>query len=264
MTRRVIRGLRNVPRHWRARHARRSLVRYVRARPVVSFSFDDFPASAHSQGGAALAAHGIQATYYVSFGLLGRESPIGRIADERTVARVIAEGNEIGCHTFRHDDAWQVPPERFADSVEENARWLDRLFPGQRFETFAYPHGSATPAVKGIAESRFPCARGIYAGINDGWVDRNLLAAHAVTGADTASADYRRLVRAVDRVAAACGWLILYTHDVRERPSPFGCTPAVFRSLVAYVAGKGLDAAPVAAVARDALRTGTMGRDGTA
>jgi hypothetical protein len=35
---------------------------------------------------------------------------------------------------------------------------------------------------------------------------------------------------------ARCGgWLILYTHDVAEEPSAFGCTPGDFERLVAYV-----------------------------
>ena len=27
-------------------------------------------------------------------------------------------------------------------------------------------------------------------------------------------------------------WVIFYTHDIAEEPSPYGCTPRVFRELV--------------------------------
>jgi hypothetical protein len=31
--------------------------------------------------------------------------------------------------------------------------------------------------------------------------------------------------RAFDRVQTNNGWLIFYTHDVAEKPSPYGCSP---------------------------------------
>jgi hypothetical protein len=48
--------------------------------------------------------------------------------------------------------------------------------------------------------------------------------------------DRERLCQLIDDAQAASGWVIFYTHDVAEEPSPFGCTPADFQSIVAYAA----------------------------
>jgi hypothetical protein len=34
---------------------------------------------------------------------------------------------------------------------------------------------------------------------------------------------------AFDQAQTANGWLIFYSHDVTERPSPYGCTPALMK-----------------------------------
>jgi hypothetical protein len=34
-------------------------------------------------------------------------------------------------------------------------------------------------------------------------------------------------------------WLIFYTHDVRPKPSPFGCTPALMAAAVSCAANSG-------------------------
>src|SRR6266481_6219728 len=152
---RLARGLQNWPRHWKARNRAKRPARIVRDRAVVSFSFDDFPRSAYERGGEVLRAHGMKSTYYLSMGLMGRDSILGPLADQDTVARVMGGGDEIGCHTFGHVDAWAVSAADFGESIDENADRFARMFPGQRFRSFAYPHGSATPAVKRMVESRF-------------------------------------------------------------------------------------------------------------
>src|ERR1700747_1049840 len=48
-------------------------------RPLISFTFDDFPQSALFVGGAILKRFGLRGTYYVSLGLAGQDSPSGRI-----------------------------------------------------------------------------------------------------------------------------------------------------------------------------------------
>ena len=48
-------------------------------RPLISFSFDDFPRSALFTGGALLEQYGVAGTYYASLGLMGKTSPTGEI-----------------------------------------------------------------------------------------------------------------------------------------------------------------------------------------
>jgi len=48
----------------------------------------------------------------------------------------------------------------------------------------------------------------------------------------------RSLTRWIDDVAADPGWLIFFTHDIAEAPTPFGCTPETFEHLVAHARKK--------------------------
>ena len=44
------------------------------------------------------------------------------------------------------------------------------------------------------------------------------------------------------------GWLVFYTHDVAERPSPFGCHPALIQDLCERAMKGGADVLPVSCV----------------
>jgi hypothetical protein len=64
---------------------RRRVVRLVERRPatqtletpLVSFSFDDAPASAATTGARILESHGARGAYFLSAGLAGQDSPMG-------------------------------------------------------------------------------------------------------------------------------------------------------------------------------------------
>jgi hypothetical protein len=86
--------------------------------------------------------------------------------------------------------------------------------------------------------------RGNFGGVNGPVVDLNLLRANSLYGD---IGEFGAVTRLLSESEAG-GWLIFYTHDVRERPSPFGCTPALLEQAVAQALNKGFTIAPVAAV----------------
>ena len=49
----------------------------------------------------------------------------------------------------------------------------------------------------------------------------------------------------IDQNARARGWLIFATHDVRETPSRFGCTPDFFEQVVQWSLESGARILPV-------------------
>ena len=51
------------------------------------------------------------------------------------------------------------------------------------------------------------------------------------------------------------GWLIFYTHDVSERPSPYGCTPEKLRFVVRRAKEIGASILPVGTVVDKLLAT---------
>src|SRR3954470_5907201 len=78
--------------------------------PYISFTFDDFPESALSTGGAILEKYGSRGTYYASLGLTGQDSPVGRIFSPEQLPDLLTRGHELGCHTFAHCHSWETTP----------------------------------------------------------------------------------------------------------------------------------------------------------
>ena len=72
------------------------------ASPLVSFSFDDFPRTALTNGGRILAKYGCVGTFYVSGAFEGRTENGIAYFDRDDLRCVAREGHEIGCHTFGH------------------------------------------------------------------------------------------------------------------------------------------------------------------
>jgi peptidoglycan/xylan/chitin deacetylase (PgdA/CDA1 family) len=216
--------------------------------PLVSFSFDDAPSSAFETGARVLERHGVRGTYYVSLGLLGQPGPSGPLGGAEALRAAVAAGHELGCHTHDHLDAWQVSAGQFLASVEANAQALQRLLPGHRFETFAYPKSGAVAAVKPALAKRFlACRHGGQRG-NSGRIDRDLLAACFLDRQQHADLSFVRNL--LEDNARTRGWLIFATHDVTPDPSPWGCTPGLLEAVVRHALRTGSRILPV----REALR----------
>ncbi len=214
----------------------------------MSFSFDDAPRSAFVTGGRLLAEHGLRGSYYVSLGLLGQGSASGPLGGLQELREAAAAGHELGCHTHDHLDAWEVPAAAYVASVEANARALERLMPGTRFETFAYPKSGAVAAVKPALARRFLACRHGGQHANAGQVDRDLLAACFLDRHQHADLSFIRHL--LEDNARRRGWLIFATHDVAPNPSPWGCTPGFLEAVVRHALRTGSRVLPV----REALR----------
>jgi peptidoglycan/xylan/chitin deacetylase (PgdA/CDA1 family) len=244
---RLTQRLMNVPRDVMAKYSCRRLRKMRSNEPIVSFSFDDFPITAWTNGGAILHKYGYKATYFVSFGLMGSNHPeIGLSHDLDVLRAVVASGHELGCHTFNHLDAWSCTRNAFEESITANQSRLGSYFDDLRFRTFAYPKGRVTPIVKRAAGEHFACCRGTYPGLNMGTLDLNMLKACSIYQRNGSLDRVKRLVKAN---VESRGWLIFYTHDIRDQCSPFGCTEDLFEKVVAIVAQSGARVLPI----RDAL-----------
>jgi hypothetical protein len=68
----------------------------------------------------------------------------------------------------------------------------------------------------------FRSSRGILAGVDRDIVDLQVLRATPLV---CQHIDRDGVDRAFDDLMASGGWLIFYSHDVVENPSPYGCTP---------------------------------------
>ncbi|HTQ34674.1 MAG TPA: polysaccharide deacetylase family protein [Stellaceae bacterium] len=217
----------------------RALGGFLQVRPVkiacpggaVSFTFDDFPRSAWTNGGAILEEYGCRGTYYAAMGLAGTANDLGPMFDLADLRAAHARGHEIACHTFSHRDCARVPPREIAAEIDDNAAALSAALGGAAVRNFAYPFGGVSQSAKQALSHRFVSCRGTGRGLIRGAADLADLPSTSLYSRDF---DRDHLCQLIDDAHADGAWLICYTHDVADAPSRFGCTPAQFRSLVAY------------------------------
>ena len=210
----------------------------VRTNPgMVSFTFDDFPASALEGGGAILEQAGWRGTYYTAMGLLGTESESGRIASPEELRDCAARGHEIANHTLSHLNCVRTARGPLVGDVLENFRTL----PPESSLNFAYPFGATNTRVIRTLHRHIATGRGVHNGINASQSDPKNLKANPVYS----GRGLNECLALVDENAATGGWLIFYTHDVQESPSEFGCTPQDFTALVDAVRASGMDVVTV-------------------
>lgn len=211
------------------------------ARPMISFSFDDAPVSAARDGAPILEAMGVRASFYVCAGLAGTDGPMGPYTERRDVEALVEAGHEVGCHTFGHLDCGRADETAVADAARRNREAL-LGWGAPRPSTFAYPYGELSPTTKAALSLDYSGLRALHPGLVEAGADLNQLPAVGVEGPHGEAVAGRW----IDRAASRGAWLILYTHDVRETPSPWGCTPQVLARLTDRALKAGLEAVTVA------------------
>jgi len=210
--------------------------------PLISFTFDDFPRSALLAGGAILNRYGLVGTYFTALGLLGEHTESGEMFVKDDLASLLADGHELGCHTFSHCDSWDTRTAAFEKSIVENSAALDRLFPGAQFKTFSYPISLPRPLTKAKIVGHFLCCRGGGQTMNVGETDLNQLSAFFL---EKSRGNIQAVKDLIDRNRQVGGWLIFATHDISDNPTPYGCTPEFFEQVVEYASKSGAQIVPV-------------------
>lgn len=210
---------------------------------IVSFSFDDFPASAATRGAPILEDLGVRATFYVAMRLSGA----GEGFHVAHLERLASAGHEIGCHTHQHLDCFKADDASVLEDVVQNAEELRRVLPGVELRQFAFPYGRFRPSHKALLGRRFESLRSIFPGIHRGALDLHMLRANKLFSSD-GSLD--RAISLIHDVADQGGWVVFFTHDVSDAPTPFGTRPADLARAVARAVDLGLEVLPVGEVVR--------------
>ena len=195
-------------------------------RPMVSFTFDDFPESAATDGVSILDQYDAKATFYVSGSLVDKPDEHWQGVSAGDIVQLHRRGHEIACHTFSHQPATELDATRMADEVEQNRDYLRGLDPSIQIDNFAYPYGLGSVWRKAQLARTFRSSRGIVPGVNSGVVDLQYLRSTPLIDRDI---DRESIDRAFDKLVDTNGWLIFYGHDVTANPSPYGCTPSLLR-----------------------------------
>ncbi len=232
---------------------RRRLVRLVArkpapaqaARPMVSFCFDDAPVTAARVGAAVLEARGLRGVYYFAAGLADSDGPMGRFAGAQDALRLSEAGHEIGCHTFSHLDCGQAGGAQVADEIDRNTAAL-KAWGVPPAESFAYPYGDVSAPAKRALAGRFKSLRALHHGVVVKGSDLNQMPAVGIEGVDGEATASHWMAQA----KAQNAWLILYTHDVADDATRWGCTPGALERLTAKAMLDGFDVVTVAEGAR--------------
>lgn len=204
-------------------------------RPTVSFTFDDVPASATLEGARILQAHGARGTFYICAGLFDQDGHMGRYAGEAEIETLAEGGHEIACHTYSHLDCGSETDAAIVADTDRNVSALDAM--GLAMRHFAYPYGEVSPHAKRALNGRYGSLRAVHAGLVETGTDLNQLPAVGVEG-DHGEALARLWI---ERAVARKAWVILFSHDMSETPSRWGCTPGTLERLVVYARERGCD-----------------------
>lgn len=222
--------------------------------PMVSFTFDDVPLSAATIGAPMLEDFGARGTFYVSGSLVHRHSGQWDGIDADSIVALHRRGHEIACHTFSHQPAAELDAMTMAAEIARNRQYFRELDSSIRLENFAYPYGFASVSLKGQLRNAFRSSRGILPGVNRGRVDLQFLRATPLINRHI---DDDGIDRVLEQTLSTGGWLIFYGHDVADRPSPYGCTPALLRHALEAARRRDI---PLVSVAEALNRAGARAR----
>jgi len=221
-----------------ARQIRSKPLAFRDAVPMISFTFDDVPASACELGADILERYGTRGTFYVSGGICGTGSgpgaPLRASIDQ--LRTIWAKGHEIGCHTFSHHAVRHISLGELGLEIERNKAILKKIDGSIVVRNFAYPYGDMSVRAKRYLETRFDSCRSGHAGIN---VDIANLGALKAWPLENASIDRTKIGELIAETVRTRGWLIFYSHDVAQQPSRYGVSPDLLECAVGTATGSG-------------------------
>ena len=193
----------------------------------VSFTFDDFSSSAVENGARLLENHSMKGTFYASLGLMDAQPEEDKLFSKTQLLGLCRNGHEIGCHTYDHYNCLYTQADLIRKSCLKNKKELEDLIDSQVC-SFAYPYGDFSLSNKRTVGNIYQSSRSIKAGLNQSHMD--LMALKAVALYQKRSEE--SIFNWFEKLNQSGGWLIYYTHDVKNNPSEFGCTPELFQKVL--------------------------------
>jgi peptidoglycan/xylan/chitin deacetylase (PgdA/CDA1 family) len=131
--------------------------------PVITFSFDDFPRTAYTVGGAILERFGARGIYYAAPALRERSDGLGEHFTLGDLEELVDKGHELGSHTYSHVSSRSLSCTDYCAEAARGRRTLEEQT-GHAAHSFSYPYGHVTLRTKKLLASQFASARGIRPG----------------------------------------------------------------------------------------------------
>lgn len=203
-----------------ARHLAGRWINLRKQQGVVSFSFDDVPASACHIGAEILERYQARGSFYVCGKLTDGKEQGQTCHSVKDLQKLVADGHEIGCHTYSHMNCANNGLSALRQDWQRNQAFFEKHQLPNR--GFAFPFGAYDFFSKIAASERFLYNRITGGGTHIGKADLSALRAQALY-ADKTDAD--TVLQLIQQTANEGGWLIFYSHEVRNEPGPWGTTP---------------------------------------
>ena len=102
----------------------------------MSFTFDDVPDSAYTNGARILENCDIRGTFYIASGTCGSWDTHWRVIDRAGVGLLHSLGHEIGCHTFSHARVDDLDAHATEEECRQNQDILGELCTGVEVTNF--------------------------------------------------------------------------------------------------------------------------------
>jgi len=216
--------------------------RTMPAGKYVSLCFDDFPKSAAHNAAPMIEERGWRATWYVAGSFMGKTEPeYGAMFEATDLQKLRRNGHDFGCHTFDHIDCRSASADDIAAQERLSTQFLHQHGIND-VRSFAFPFGSVDLASKKLMSNAGPALRGVKPGINSNDIDLNMLRA---CGLQDNQGGTSRALAELNTLEEQDGWVIIFTHDVRDAPSPWGVTPTEYADLLNAVKASGAEVVSV-------------------
>ena len=226
-----------------ARHVATKKLAMRNAKPIISFTFDDVPASACEAGVPIIERCGIRGTFYIAGAGFGRNSPVGMLATLDQLRTIWQRGHEIGCQTHYHSAVSQLTRDQLQREFTDNQAVLKKIDADLPVRNFAYPYGDLSFGARRQLEALFDCCRSVDNGINSGVANLGALKSYPL---ENASLDRSKIAALIAETVRINGWLIFFSHDVSDRPSRYGIDPGLLDWAVQAAKRSGAVVLPIA------------------
>ena len=200
---------------------------------VFSFTFDDVPISAATNGASILENVNATGTYYVALGMEGAEDANDgndkRFINDAEILSLYKNGHDIGCHTYSHLNIRKSKTKNVVSDCEKNTHRLQDILKTTSIDHFAYPFGMVSPGGKRELGCKYKTLRTTDHGINTGKTDLTHLRAVRLYSNHF---DKDNIQSIINEAVKNKAWVIFYSHDICETPSEWGTNTEDFKWVV--------------------------------
>lgn len=224
---------------WIALNTLKELLPLLGSTSVVSFTFDDARASACTLGASILEEHQVRGTFYIAGGLTGQHEEGLPCHTEPMLRKLLADGHEIGCHSYSHRHYDRLDSAALMQEVAQNQVFLQKIgVPAGRLN-FAYPFGAFSPSTKQYCAQHFRSSRITGGGAHFGHADLQALKTYRLYNDTTAAMNHLSFEHIVEALTQQAGWLIVNTHDIGSADHRYGYTPERLQAAIELVLSAG-------------------------